>query len=234
MVYVAKASYISDEEAREIVRLHDQEKKTFKEIAKILGRSVSGVRRAYRRYKESVSRDKGEIEAKLIRAFKNGLTPTEVAEKYKIPLKTVKEVWELYSDLEKRYHVVKHVKKDELLDVYVEDWDMTLGEFLDRLTYEVRQVLSFKDRQDFFEERLNTLNKSFEDLNGKVIELRKSLDSLRNQHLEDRRSLSSHIEKRLEEIEERLEYVEKFISELKGEREKKKKPLLKRILSVLF
>lgn len=113
----------------------------------------------------------------------------------------------------------------------LEDWDMTLGEFLDRLTYEVRQVLSFKDRQDFFEERLNTLNKSFEDLNGKVIELRKSLDSLRNQHLEDRRSLSSHIEKRLEEIEERLESVEKFISEMKREREKKKRPLLKRILS---
>ena len=51
MIYVAKASYISDEEAREIVRLHDPEKKTFKEIAKILERSISGVRRAYRRYK---------------------------------------------------------------------------------------------------------------------------------------------------------------------------------------
>jgi len=51
--------------------------------------------------KESLSRDKGEIEAKLIRAFKNGLTPTEAAEKHKIPLKTVKEVWELYSDLKR-------------------------------------------------------------------------------------------------------------------------------------
>jgi DNA-directed RNA polymerase specialized sigma24 family protein len=71
MVYVAKASYISDEEAREIVRLHDQEKKTFKEIAKILGRSVSGVRRDYRIYQESVSRDIGVIDAKLIRTFKN-------------------------------------------------------------------------------------------------------------------------------------------------------------------
>jgi len=80
---------ITFEEAQEIIRLRDVERKTFKEIAEILGRSEQGVRKAYHRFKERMSYDRGDLEARLIRAFKRGLTPTEAAEKLRIPLETV-------------------------------------------------------------------------------------------------------------------------------------------------
>ncbi len=125
-----RGANITLEEAQEIIRLRDIERRTFKEIAEILGRSEQGVRKAYHRFKERMSYDRGELEAKIIWAFKRGLTPMEAAEKLKIPLETVREVWELYKALEEDAKVVKIIRGVDLSKIYIEEVNMSLYEII--------------------------------------------------------------------------------------------------------
>ena len=202
---------ITFEEAQEIIRLRDIERKTFKEIAEILGRSEQGVRRAYHRFKERMSCDRGEVEAKLIRMFRQGYTPIEAAEKLKIPLETVQEVWDIYKILEEDAKVVK-IKKEDLPRIYIEG--ANLLEFL-------KSILS-----KFVSTKLEEVRINIRDIYGTLEELELRLNDLKqnlDQEIEKVREEIKKVEGRTNLMNNEIERLKNVVEELYVWMEKQKK-----------
>lgn len=225
-----RGAAISEEEARRIVLLHDRERKTFKEIAKILNRSVSGVEKAYHRYKQSDSQDRGALESKVIKCFQDGLTPTETAVKLKVPLKTVKEIWDIYTEVEQSCVIQKTISKEELSDIYIPELDLTVQEILKKFweTYKeyagsVNEILDRLDAADKSIADLEETLQSFRELESVAEEL----DKFKAEFKDFSVKLDS-LNENIKEFSRRLSAIEDYVNKLK-EYEKEKKSLVKRL-----